>query len=48
MTKGVLQVLKSLLVVGGGYAAGGKVFASTQSGPYVTAVALESLFSLVD
>ena len=44
MTKPVLQVLKSLLVVGGGYSAGGKVFVSIQSAPHATAVYSECLY----
>jgi len=40
--------LRSLLVLGRVYSAGGKVFRSSQSAPRVTAVGSESLYSWFD
>jgi len=48
MAKPVFQVLRSLLVVGGGYSAGGKVFISIQSAPHASAVPSECLYSWLD
>jgi len=48
MAKPDFQVLRSLVVLGRAYFAGGKVFRSSQSAPRVTAVRLESLYSWFD
>jgi len=45
MAKPDFQVLRSLVVLGRAYSAGGEVFRSSESAPRVTAVGSESLYS---